>query len=109
MNISIKATKTTLTPAINEYITEKLAFLDKFLKSEDKVRVEVEVDKKHKTGLVFRAEIEIQPHGQFAEARGEDLYAAIDMAAPKIKEQLAKAKDKKISQRREGIRGGKGK
>ncbi len=100
MNIDIKATKTTLTPAINEYITGKLAFLDKFIRSEEKIRVEVEVDKKHKSGLVFRAEIEIHPHGHRAEARGGDLYAAIDLAVPKIKEQVTKEKDKKISLRR---------
>jgi putative sigma-54 modulation protein len=104
MNITIKATNTTLTPAITEFITEKLGQLDKFIKEEDKIHVEVEVDKKHKSGLVFRADVEIQPHGQYAEARGNDLYEAMDMVMPKIKEQLIKKKEKKIDLNRKRAR-----
>lgn len=100
MKLQIKATKTTLTPAIKQFIEDKLESLSKFLKSEDKMHVELEVDKKHHSGLIFRAEIDIQPHGHYAEARGNDLYEAFDLVVPKIKEQLAKQKDKRLSERR---------
>lgn len=100
MNINIKATNTTLTPAIRAYVEDKLQHLARFVKPEDKIRVEIEVEKKHKSGLVFRAEIDIQPHGHFADARGNDLYEAMDLMVPKIKDQLAKQKDKKITLRR---------
>ena len=101
MNINIKATKTTLTPSIKRFIQDKLDIISKFIREEDKIHVEVEADKKHNSGLVFRAEILIHPHGYYADARGEDFYSAMDAATLKIKEQLAKAKDKKVSQRRE--------
>jgi putative sigma-54 modulation protein len=102
MNINIKATNTTLTPAIREFIEEKLQQISKFIKPEDKIRIELEMEKKHKSGLVFRTEVDIQPKGHYAEARAADFYSAMDLVIPKIKEQLTKAKDKKVSARRRG-------
>ncbi|HVY68176.1 MAG TPA: ribosome-associated translation inhibitor RaiA [Patescibacteria group bacterium] len=100
MSINIKITNTTLTPAIKEFIEEKLAALDRFLKPEDKVHVEIEVDKKRSKEPPFRAEVDIQPRGHYAEARGLDIYSAFDLVLPKIKEQLTKKKDKDVSLRR---------
>lgn len=100
MNINIKATKTTLTPTIKEHIESKLKSLEKFIRPEEKIRVELEVDKKHSSGLIFRVEIDMQPHGHYADSRGNDFYEAFDLLLPKIKEQLAKEKDKAVSLRR---------
>jgi putative sigma-54 modulation protein len=100
MNINIKATNTTITPAIREVIENKLESISKFIKPEHKIRVELEVLKKHNKGMVHRAEIDIQPAGYYADSLGIDFYAALDLVLPKIKEQLAKEKDKQVSLRR---------
>lgn len=108
MNINIKATNTSLTAAIKQFIEDKVSSLDKFLKEEDKMHVELEVLKKHRTGLVHRAEIHIHPEGYYAESMGVDFYSAMDLMLPKIKEQLVKAKDKKLSKIKKARRLAKG-
>ncbi len=100
MTIKILGTNVKLTPAIKDFIQDKLQILEKFLRPEHKVFVELEVSKKHKTGLIHRAEIDIQPTGHFADAWAEDFYAAFDLCVPKIKEQLIKKKAKKLALRR---------
>lgn len=100
MNINIKATNTTLTPTITENVHAKLSAIEKFLQPEDRLQVELEYIANHNEGQPFRVEIMVHPHNKRAEAHGVDLYEALDLAIPKIKEQLYKDKDKRISLRR---------
>ncbi len=99
-NINIKATHTTLTPAIKSAIEDKLSVLNRFLRPEDKVHVELEEDKRHHSGFISRVEIHISPHGHYADARANDFYEALDLVIPKIKEQLTRNKDRRVSLRR---------
>jgi putative sigma-54 modulation protein len=100
MNITIKATQTTLTEAIKQAIEEKLQSIDSFLKPEDKIHVELAEDKHHHSGQFSRVEIHITPRGTYAEAMGNDFYEALDLVLPKVKQQLAKNKGKQLSLRR---------
>ena len=100
MSINIKATNTTLTEALKQDIYDKLVALEDFLKPEDNIHVEIEVDTKHASGNIYHVDINIQPHNRYAKAEATDMYAAIDMVIPKIREQLAKKKDKEVSLRR---------
>jgi ribosomal subunit interface protein len=100
MNISIKATNTTLTPGMRENIESKLQVLEKFSRPEDKIHVELEEDAKHSSGEISRVEINVQPHGYYAESTGGDFYEALDLAVPKIKNQMSKVKDKDITLRK---------
>ncbi len=100
MNITMKATNTTLTDAIKRNIEDKLTAIESFLKPEDKVHVEVAEENHHKSGLFSRVEVHISPHGYYADAMGNDFYEAIDLVIPKIKQQLSKDKGKKLTLRR---------
>lgn len=99
MNINLKGTKVKFTPAIRAAIETKLAPLEKFLKPEHTVHVEIEVEK-FRNGPGHRVEINIHPNNYFADARSEDMYAALDLVIPKIKRQLTKQKEKAVSMRR---------
>jgi putative sigma-54 modulation protein len=110
MNISIKGTRLTLTPSVKKYANDKIGSLNKYIDVME-AKVELEREMKHKSGLVFRAEAMLIIGGKnmWAEARGEDIYAAIDMLTPKLKEQISKFKDKKTTVARSGARKAKGK
>lgn len=100
MKINIKATNTTLTETIRQHIESKLSFIENFAKPEDVIHVELAEDTKHQSGNFFRVDIQISPHGIYADARGNDFYEALDLAIPKIQTQLSKIKEKKITLRR---------
>lgn len=100
MKINIKATNTTLTDAIKRNIESKLAIIEKYIRPEDVIYVELAEDSKHHSGQFFRVDIQVSPQSIYADARGNDFYEALDLAVPKIQTQFAKTKDKKISLRR---------
>ncbi len=100
MKINIKATNTTLTDSIRSNIESKLGIIEKYIRPEDVIFVELAEDSKHQSGQFFRVDIQISPHNIYADARGNDFYEALDLAVPKIQTQLSKTKDKKISLRR---------
>ena len=100
-NITVKATNTTLTQSMLDYATKKLGVLDKFLRPENKIHIEFGYEEKHHEGEKFRAEVTVLPApGYYADASGQDLYEAIDLCIPKIKEQMVRQKDRAVSLRR---------
>ena len=82
MNLSIKATNLDLTPAIKEYALDKFGHLEKFIKGAIETKIELERDRKNNSGEVFRAEVTMFVGGKVirADARAEDMYAAIDFS-----------------------------
>ncbi len=106
MKINIKATGTTLTPSISEYINKKVDMLDKFFEGKEVlVNVEVgKISKHHKSGDIFRAEIHIADGGQeyYAVAEAEDLYAAIDEVKDEIVHELTSKRRKSLHLFRRG-------
>ena len=107
----IKATNTTLTPAIENYVDGKLSgkALKKFAGHNKIFDVFVEVGKTtdhHTNGEIFRAEINVHMKGRVLRAvsNKEDLYSAIDDVHDEIAEVLKGVKEKKESLWRRGAR-----
>lgn len=107
MKINIKATNLDLTPAIKQYIEEKIGGLEKLLSSKSTdwepsvgrptVEAFVEISrttKHHHKGPVFRAEINVPMPGQGkvlrAEAEQWDIRVAIDQIKDEIQIELKK-------------------
>lgn len=103
MKIQIKATNTSLTPAITDYVNKRLANLARFVDTANPDTVcHVEVGKTtdhHKHGDVFRAEIRmLAPSGDiYVQAENSDLYAAIDMVRDEAFNKLSSSKDRRLS------------
>ncbi|MEK7069837.1 MAG: ribosome-associated translation inhibitor RaiA [Patescibacteria group bacterium] len=112
MNINLKATNFELTPSIREYVEKRVNGLEKFIRvTDESVQAWVEIGKTtnhHNKGDIFRAEIQIRiPHcgkGVRAEATHQTLNEAIDDAHDKMKLELEKVKDRKVSLMRKGAR-----
>lgn len=110
LNISFKATKFEITPAIRAYAEEKVRMIDRLLDDRDAdARAEIELEqttRHHQSGPIFRAEITLHTAQLTlrAEAQKEDLYAAIDVAKDELIQELRRSKDKKTSMVRRGGR-----
>jgi len=113
MQINIKATDLELTPALKEFIDEKVGDLERLVKNsgsdtvgqgkENPVEAFVEVARTtnhHKKGDVFSAEIQVTlpgAEGIVVKAEEWDVHRAINKARDDMKDRLKSHKDKKRS------------
>lgn len=110
MNISVKATNIELTPAISQYIDEKVGSLEKFIVAADPttVRASVEVGKTtrhhHSGSDIFLAEINLYIDGKTFRAVSEQgtLYAALDDMKDEVAREITSSKNKQRALFRRG-------
>ena len=107
MNIRIKATSFTLTPAISEYADKRLEKIARFLDTDPTAQCDVDLGRTtshHHKGDIFRAEIHIVAKARdvYASAEKEDLYSAIDVAYAEVLHSLKMDKAKQQSRIRRG-------
>ncbi len=108
MNINVKATGTTLTPAINSYVDKKIGGLHKFVNKDPDavahVEIQVTTHHHHDSHDHFRAEVNFHAGATHirAEATDHDLYAAIDAVRDEVYRQLVSDKTRRISMIRRG-------
>lgn len=101
-----KGTNYQLTPQIEEHLESKLELLEKLIPDGASVVCDVELEKvaPHQTGCIYRAEINLHVDGKLyrAEATEEKMEDAIDAAKNEVKEEMARAMDKRQSLLRRG-------
>ena len=107
MNINIKTTQITSTPAISEYVNKRLEKIGKIIGDDPSVQCDIELARTtshHNKGDIFKAEIHIVGAGKnlYASAEKEDLYTAIDIVQNDIMRELTAHKEKQISMVRRG-------
>ena len=108
INLDIKATNIELTSAIRKYVEEKVRMLEKLVAKDDtsaEAKVEVgKISKRHRSGDVFRAEINLHIAGRDLRVvkKTTDLYAAIDESKDEIMRRLERYKTKKEKMQRSG-------
>ncbi len=91
MQISITGQHLEITPALKQYITEKLQRIGRHLSGITQVHAVLSVDKLQQ---IAEAKINV-PGGQlFAKAIAQDMYAAIDTLVDKLDKQAIKHKEK---------------
>ena len=91
MNLNISGHHLEVTPAIRNYVTEKLAKAIRHFDHVINASVILSVEK-----LIQKAEVTLHLSGKdiHAEATADDLYAAIDALADKLDRQVLRHKDK---------------
>ena len=98
MEIIIRGDKVKVTQAINDYITEKLGKLEKYIEGVDNVRATVVIKIKNHTQKV-EVTIPLKKFILRAEEEQEDVYAAMDVVIDKIERQIRKNKTKLLSKK----------
>lgn len=108
MKIILKATRLELTPAITDYVEEKIGSLEKFIKRferKSEIKAEVEIARKtrhHRKGDIYYAEVNLHLPGEILRAEHSDwnIRVAIDKIRDKLQREIKKYKEKKIQAKR---------
>ena len=110
MRITTKATGTSVTPAIQQYVEKKIGHLEKFVDSEqqDSSHADVTIEfaaHSHQGGQAqFSAEVNFHSGAIHLHAKAEnvDLYSAIDALKDEITRELVSKKGKRLHMLRRG-------
>ena len=96
MDIIIGCKNFELTPSLRTYIEEKVGKLGNYWDRIIRARVELEVDKNKRDGLMHSATVTVEVPGPDIRVQEEagDMHAAIDLVIPVIERQIKKAKEK---------------
>jgi len=101
MNLTVTGHHVEITPAIRDYVTQKLGRINRHFDELIDVSVTLSVEK-----LRHKAEANVHLRGKdiFVETEDADMYAAIDSLVDKLDRQILRHKEKRSDGRRNGAR-----
>ena len=101
MNLTISGRHFEVTPAIRDYVTNKLSRLDRHFDRVIESQVTLSLER-----LKHTAEITLRVYGKdiHCAADNENLYAAIDLLADKVDRQIVKVKGKMQNHAHESVK-----
>lgn len=107
MNIQIKTTTISLTPAISEYVEKRLNGIEKFFQDDSTLKFDLELAKTtnhHKNGDIFKAEAHLiaKDVNIYSSVEKEDLYVAIDALKDEVLREIKNSNSKRRSFIRRG-------
>ena len=105
MNINIKATSIELTPAIKNYVQEKMDMLEKYLGSISVMNCDVEVGMavgSHHSGEIYRTEVNLELPGKLlrVEKTEKNLLKSVDKTKDHLARSIKRYKEKMIDGKR---------
>jgi putative sigma-54 modulation protein len=103
MDISIRGRNIELTPALKDYIGDKVGRLEKYFDSIKAVDVALTVERNRSIEKTQRAEVTMHVNGNVirAEEASVSMYSSIDIVVEKLERQLKKYKSKIYASMRE--------
>ncbi len=106
MNLKISGHHVELTPALREYVQNKLERITRHFDNVIDITVTLAVDANTEKEKRQRAEINLHMRGKdlHVESEAQDMYAAIDLLMDKLDRQVLRHKDKIQDHQHEGIR-----
>ncbi len=107
MIVTIHGTAMELTPAIREYVEEKIRSLEKFFDNIIKAEIDIGMNSHHHNkGKIFYAEVTLDIPGRMIRVvkEEEDLYKAIEKVKDHLKIELESAKEKMRRKDKDEIR-----
>jgi len=99
MRIETHGQQLEVTPALRDYVESKLARLARHFDQPIDVRTQLSLER---TDHCAEANVNINGRALHADARAENMYAAIDLLADKLDRLLVKHKEKLIDSHRGG-------
>ena len=98
-NHNIKGTALDITPELREYIEKRLAHIQKFTQDDSSTHVDIELEyKEGGRSKQYRAEFTLAMRGgvRRAEAWGESMHAAVDVAIAELARELGTQKKRRL-------------